>query len=145
MQENALMKEPDQVTTLAEIARDQRVTEGELRQCVGQFAQLLVAFKAEINELRQDIKGKVTISSAQARAIQEAVKARSREICEAKGFPYEQCGRALREALWREFHGEFTIGSRYDLPAFKFQSAIDFVQNWNSLSAVRRIRDKYGC
>jgi ORF6C domain. len=140
MGENAII----QASELAEIAQLQRATEGDLRQCVGQFAQLLVAFKGEVDGLKKDLRNKVTVTAAQARAIQEAVKTRASGICEAKTLSYAECGKALRDAIWREMYAEFTIGSRYDLPAFQFQAAIDFVKSWNSLSLLRKLRDKYG-
>lgn len=133
-----------QAVELAEITKQQQLTGGELRQLVGQFAQLLVALDGEIKELQKDLKGKVTVSSAEVRAMQEAVKARISGLCEAKSLEYTVYGKALREALWRELYAEFTIGNRYDLPSYKFRLAIDFIQSWNSLSLIRKLRDKYG-
>lgn len=58
----------------------------ELRQCVTQFANLLVAMQAQMNAMQRDLQSKVTISTAQAKAIQDAVKGRSEAICSAKGI-----------------------------------------------------------
>lgn len=58
----------------------------ELRQCVTQFANLLVAMQAQMNAMQRDLQSKVTISTAQAKAIQDAVKGRSEAICSVKGF-----------------------------------------------------------
>lgn len=129
---------------LAAVLADARSSNADLRQCVSQLASLLVAFKAQMDAVQRDLQSKVTISAAQARAVQEAVRARAVDLCRAKGLPYAQCGRALREAIWREFCAEFAVSSRYDLPAHRFQSAISFIEDWNSLSVVRRLRDKYG-
>lgn len=70
----------------------------ELRQCVTQFANLLVAMQAQMNAMQRDLQSKVTISTAQAKAIQDAVKGRSEAICDAKGLSYERSGKALRAA-----------------------------------------------
>ena len=132
------------VADLAEIAKAQQQTGVKLDQCVSEFARLLVAMKMQMDSIQKDLQSKVTVSSAQARALQEAVRARSIHMCEQKGFDYAACGRAVREAVWRDLYREYSIGSRYDLQAFKFQSALDFINEWNSFSTMRRIREKYG-
>ena len=114
----------------------------ELRQCVTQFANLLVAMQAQMNAMQRDLQSKVTISTAQAKAIQDAVKGRSEVICSAKGLSYERSGKALRAAIYRDFCKEFAVASRHDLPANKFRSAVEFVEEWSSLSLVRRLREK---
>mgnify|MGYP004493587853 CR=1 FL=1 len=114
----------------------------ELRQCVTQFANLLVAMQAQMNAMQRDLQSKVTISTAQAKAIQDAVKGRSTAICSAKGLSYERSGKALRAAIYRDFCKEFAVASRHDLPANKFRSAVEFVEEWSSLSLVRRLREK---
>ena len=114
----------------------------ELRQCVTQFANLLVAMQAQMNAMQRDLQSKVTISTAQAKAIQDAVKGHSEAICSAKGLSYERSGKALRAAIYRDFCKEFAVASRHDLPANKFRSAVEFVEEWSSLSLVRRLREK---
>lgn len=114
----------------------------ELRQCVTQFANLLVAMQAQMNAMQRDLQSKVTISTAQAKAIQDAVKGRSEAICSAKGLSYKRSGKALRAAIYRDFCKEFAVASRHDLPANKFRSAVEFVEEWSSLSLVRRLREK---
>lgn len=84
----------------------------------------------------------MTISTAQAKAIQDAVKGHSEAICSAKGLSYERSGKALRAAIYRDFCKEFAVASRHDLPANKFRSAVEFVEEWSSLSLVRRLREK---
>lgn len=129
---------------LEEIAKAQQATGARLDQCVSEFARLLVAMKVQMDSLQKDLQSKVTVTSAQARALQEAVKGRSVALCEAKGLSYADCGKPVREAIWRDLYKEFSIGSRYDLQAYKFQSAVEFLNGWNSFSTMRRIRDKYG-
>lgn len=85
----------------------------ELRQCVTQFANLLVAMQAQMNAMQRDLQSKVTISTAQAKAIQDAVKGRSEAICSAKGLSYERSGKALRAAIYRDFCKEFAVASRH--------------------------------
>lgn len=141
---NDLSIQTEPIAQLAAAVKDQQVTGARLEQCVSEFARLLVAMKAQMDQLQKDLQSKVTISSSQARAIQEAVKDRATELCESKGLSYAACGKAVREAIWRELYREFSIGSRYDLQANRFQSSIDFVAGWNSFSIIRKIREKYG-
>ena len=146
MNENNQLAKIDEgaVLDLARIVETGAVSAAELRSCVTEFARLIVAFKGQMDAMQRDIQSKVTISAAQARALQEAVRGRALALCEAKGLSYTSCGKALREAIWREFYAEFAIGSRYDLPAYRFKSALQFINDWNSLAVVRRLRDKYG-
>lgn len=130
--------------SLVTFLADARSSNAELQQCVTQLAQLIVAFKAQMDAVQRDLQTKVTVSAAQAKAIQEAVRGRAIGLCNAKGLSYARCGRTLREAIWREFCAEFAVSSRYDLPAHRFQSAISFIEDWNSLSVIRKLRDKYG-
>ncbi len=146
MNDNTQLAPIDEQTALdlALVVKNGAASTAELRQCVTEFARLIVAFKGQMDAIQRDLQSKVTVSAAQARAIQEAVKGRAAAVCEAKGLSYTVCGKALREAIWRDFYAEYAIGSRYDLPAYRFKSALQFVADWNSITVVRRLRDKYG-
>lgn len=69
-----------------------------------------------MNAMQRDLQSKVTISTAQAKAIQDAVKGRSEAICDAKGLSYERSGKALRAAIYRDFCKEFAVASRHRSP-----------------------------
>lgn len=132
------------IPELQALMEQQQTTGADMRQCVGQLAQLMVAFKGQLDDMRKDLMYRVTVTNAQARSLREAVQARATALCGKNGLPYTACGRAVREAIRRELYREFAVSSFHDLPAFQYESAADFILCWNSLSLIRKLRERSG-
>ena len=107
-----------------------------------QMAQLLLQLAQKVKAMDEILRMHVTITAAQARALERLAWRRVMEICDGAGVDYARGGRTLRDALWRDMRREFVIASHHDLPAHKYDSAVEFVGEWMSFLALRRAKDR---
>ena len=129
--------------TIAAITKELQATGQENKTQMAQLAQILLAFHGEIEALKE-LKGKITVTSIQAAAIQRAIQGRARALLEDRGLDYTRAGKTVRNAIRRDFLGTYGVLSHHDLPAHQFDDAIGFIRLWSSFKLMRSIKDRYG-
>lgn len=135
-------KTPDVTDLVQQASALQTLTGEQMTSVVNRLAELVIVMDSRMSTLESILKQRITVSSAEAKGIAEAVKTRAVQLCEKSGLPYAQVGRFVRDAIWRAFRNEYMIASHYDLPAAYYDLAIQFISGWSSFALIRRLRER---
>lgn len=130
------------LSALTAYETNQRQNNEQMSVLVGQMAQMMIAQQSAIDRLEKMLQSKVTITAAQAKAVQAAAKERAAELCDKYALPYDKAGRTFREGITKGLKVEFTVTDLHDLPQYQYDAALDYVREWSSFATVRRIRER---
>lgn len=132
-----------QLSVLAEKAVAQQYQNAaEMRQLVGQMAQIAMNLDKRVRMLEDLLLRKVTVSSVQAKAIGSAVREQARALCTKYALDYARHGAAFRAAIQRDVKAQYGISDIHDLPASYYDLAIKFISGWSSFALVCKAREK---
>ncbi len=115
-------------------------TATQMNDALVKMTGLLLALEKRLAMLEKASMLRVTISSAQARAVQKAVVDRAKSLCDDNELAYEQFGAYVRGAIWRAFRAEYAVPTAYDLPEVQYASALETVRCWHSFAFMRKLR-----
>lgn len=116
----------------------------EMQRMLAQMAQIVVSFDQRIKALESLLAQRVTVTSVQAKALNTAIQAQARALCDKHGFSYQADGAAFRRAILRDLKAQYGVADLHDIPAAYFDLAMQFVGRWSSFALVRKIREKRG-
>ena len=114
----------------------------EMQRMLHQMAQIVVSFDQRIKTLEALLAQRVTVSSVQAKGLNQAIQEQARALCEKHGFSYQTDGAAFRRAILRDLKAQYGVADLHDIPAAYFDLAMQFVQRWSSFALVKKLRDK---
>lgn len=109
-----------------------------LRRETAQLAGAILAQQSELAKLNHALS-LIRVSRTQELAIQEAIRARAREIMRVEGLPAgadRRIAQAIRSTI-RETTGARAAG---DIQASQFDRVMSLVGTWRMAGALRRIR-----
>lgn len=128
--------------TLAVILCQQAENENMLKRQIVEFGRMLVVMEGQNRQLQKLIESRVTVTTAQARALAKQVAARAMELCEGNHLDYAAYGRRFRAAITKELKHSFVVTAIGDLPAVALNLATVFVAEWSSYQLARELRMK---
>lgn len=107
-------------------------------QAMERVAATQQMMSARISDLEKQVRLKTPLSKTQEKYINDAIRARARELLEAKGVTGDRkaltkLGGAIRKSVLQR--GGFA--SLRDYPAYDYETALKQVGMWNDLLAVR--------
>lgn len=133
---------PISAKDLQVIITAQQESEVRLMHQVSEFGRLLVALEERNRNLQRLIETRLTVTSAQAMALQKAVAKRARVLCAMNDLEYSTCGGKVRAAIYRALKQEYTVSAYGDIPAALYASALDIVNEWTSFELIRKLKTK---
>lgn len=93
---------------------------------------------ARISELERQVRLKTPLSKAQEKCVNDAIRARAREIMEAKGYGADRkavtrvAGMIRKSVLAR-----YGAGSLREAPAYDYETCMEQARRWNDLIQIR--------
>ena len=124
----------DPVTTI-QLAR--------LEKSMNAVAKVFLGLGERIQALEAIVQSQITITGAEAKTIHEAVRSRAREFCDMAHVSYQDAGRKVRKAIWRDLLNEFSLSNYHDLPKRSFQSGLDYIRDWRSYAMAKKLNQLY--
>lgn len=132
-----------QIARVAETALSQlSENNADMRTLVVQMGQIAASLNERVRTLETIMMQRITITGAQAKMIQSAVRDRARAICGKYALDYARHGEAVRRAIWRDLKVQYRIADIHDLPAAYYDLSMKKIQGWTSFELVRKLRDK---
>ena len=91
-----------------------------------------------IADLEKRVRLQTPMSRTQEKYIGDAIRARARELLEAKGFADDKKAvMKLSGAIRRSVLTRWGVGSLREAPAYDYETALKQISMWNDLMAVR--------
>lgn len=96
-----------------------------------------------ISDLEKQVRLKTPMSRAQERCLNDAIRARARELMDSKGFADDRKAVIRLSALIRKsLLARYGVDSLREAPAYDYETAMEQARSWNDLLAVRdTVRD----
>lgn len=109
-------------------------------QAIERIAASNQMMNARITELEKQIRLKTPVSRSQEKCINDAIRARSLELLEAKGFADDRKAvTKMGTAIRKEVLARYGCGALREYPAYDYETALEQVRRWNDLLTVREI------
>ena len=134
--------EGDQLPTIPETAQ-------ELKQSVGEMQLILVQMARLIRETRQQMEAmqaqqrQVTVSHAEVKRIQAAIRAAADGFCDRHGFAEAADLRAVRSDIKKTVLGRWQVKDLHDVPQIALGSVFKLIENYGNIRLVFRLREKH--
>lgn len=96
-----------------------------------------------ISDLEKQVRLKTPMSRAQERCLNDAIRARARELMDSKGFADDRKAVIRLSGLIRKsLLTRYGVDTLREAPAYDYETAIEQARSWNDLLAVRdTVRD----
>lgn len=96
-----------------------------------------------ISDLEKQVRLKTPMSRAQERCLNDAIRARARELMDSKGFADDRKAVIRLSGLIRKsLLARYGVDSLREAPAYDYETAMEQARGWNDLLAVRdTVRD----
>ena len=93
-------------------------------------------------KMQRLIESRLTVTTAQERALTRAVAARAKALCDENGLEYAHVGRAFRDAIYKDIRNSFAVPAVGDVPAVGMDTARTLIAQWSSFRLARKLRDR---
>ena len=130
------------VEQMVAISRSNQATAEQLSGMVQQLGAYLIQLDARMRRQEELLQRRVTISHTQHKQLLAAIRKRASELSQRYRLPKEALA-ALRTELRHDLLRRYAIRELHDLPESAMGDALRGVSEWDSYSAVRRLRQKY--
>lgn len=149
---NEIMKKPDTSLSAGEIQVISAVVQemmapvmeniGKILERNSQAMERIAAtqqmMSTRISDLEKQVRLKTPMSKAQEKCINDAIRARARELLDAKGFSEDKksvtkVGGCIRKSVL----ARYGVDSLREAPAYDYETAMAQVKGWNDMLAVR--------
>lgn len=104
------------------------------------MANMLRATNERMASLEREVKLLTKVTPAQAGAINEAIRVRAAELCEA--YRAQGCERAAANAIRRAVRLTTGTNSVRDLPRCEYSVAMEQVRMWDDRTTMKALRAK---
>ena len=93
-----------------------------------------------ISDLEKQVRLKTPMSRAQERCLGEAIRARARELLDAKGYADDRKAVIKLSGLIRKsILARYGVDSLREAPAYDYDVAMEQAKRWNDLLAIRDV------
>lgn len=109
-------------------------------QAMEQIAATQQMMSTRISDLEKQVRLKTPLSRSQENYINNAVRARARELLESRG--YDEDKRAVTKLggmIRRSILERYGVNSLREAPAYDYETALDQAKFWNNPSAIREV------
>ena len=127
-------------TSLELVTRQQAEQIVQLTTLVKQFSAVLMAMDQRMAKLEKLLDRKVTIEAKQYKAIQKAVKERSRELCEKYKLDPKEAGKVFRKTITAEVMNRYGVQDLHDLPDIYYDIVLQEIAGFTSFALVCKLR-----
>lgn len=109
-------------------------------QAMERIAASQQMMSARISELEKQVRLKTPMSRTQENYVNGAVRAKARELLEARGFVDDrkavtQLGGMIRKSVLQRYG----VSTLREAPAYDYETVLDQVRFWNDLPAIREV------
>lgn len=109
-------------------------------QAMERIAATQQMMTARISDLEKQVRLKTPLSRAQENYVNNAVRARARELLESRGYDDDKkavtkLGGMIRKSILERYG----VTSLREAPAYDYETALDQVKFWNNPSLVREV------
>lgn len=125
---------------ISSLAAANQATAEQLAGLVKTLGLYIVQMDARTRKLEETLLQRVSITSAQARAFNAAIRERELALCIKYRVPHDLCGSAIRAAMKKELLQPYHITNVHDLPAAVYEDVLRAASLWDSFSLIRQLR-----
>ena len=106
-------------------------------QAMERIAATQQMMSTRISDLEKQVRLKTPLSKAQEKYVNDAIRARARELLAAKGVSDRKALTKLGNAIRKSVLQRYGYSSLRDYPAYDYETALKQVSMWNDLLMVR--------
>ena len=109
-------------------------------QAMERIAATQQMMSTRMSDLEKQVRLKTPLSRAQETYINNAIRARARELLESRGFDEDKKAvTKLGGAIRRSILERYGVNSLREAPAYDYETALDQVKFWNNPSVIREV------
>lgn len=109
-------------------------------QAMERIAATQQMMSTRMSDLEKQVRLKTPLSRAQETYINNAIRARARELLESRGFDEDKKAvTKLGSAIRRSILERYGVNSLREAPAYDYETALDQVKFWNNPSVIREV------
>ncbi len=109
-------------------------------QAMERIAATQQMMNSRIADLEKQVRLKTPLSKSQEKCVNDAIRARARELLEAKGYAEDRKAvTKLSGCIRRAVLARYGAGSLRDYPAYDYDTALEQVKRWNDFPEVKVI------
>ena len=115
---------------------------GDMAQTLRAMADMIRATNERMSALEHQVRLMEKVTPGQARAINEAIQARGRELCQSYRAPGQEKGAA--NAIRKEIRLTAGVTSMKELPRCDYALVMKQIQMWDDYKQMKALRAKGG-
>jgi len=107
-------------------------------QAMERIAATQQMMSQRISDLEKQVRLKTPMSKAQEKCVNEAIRARAREIMEGKGYGEDKKAiTRLAGQIRKSVLARYGVDTLREAPAYDYETALAQARSWNDLLAIR--------
>ena len=115
----------------------------QLRLCVAQLGRIVATMQRRMDEMEKERAQRVTVSHAQALAMQKRMRYRAAAICEKYALSSPEDAAAFRKAMKAAVLSRFGVRDLHDLPLYALEDAERQIDGYADIGLVMERRRKH--
>lgn len=109
-------------------------------QAMERIAATQQMMSTRISDLEKQVRLKTPMSKSQEKCVNDAIRARARELLDGKGFAYDKKAVSkLGSCIRKSVLARYGVDSLREAPAYDYDTAIGQVKQWNDLLVIRDV------